>query len=174
MDDGANVILIGMPGVGKSTVGVLLAKQLGYGFIDTDLLIQTGEGRRLQQIIEERGLEGFCDLEADYIGRVSGRRQVIATGGSVVYRPTAMAHLAHLGPVVYLAIDLDRLKARLGNLESRGVVIAPGQRIDDIYARRRPLYQKHADITVDCNGLSPARTVRAIETALPPSVRFIG
>lgn len=165
MPEPNNIILIGMPAVGKSTVGVLLAKQIGYAFIDTDLLIQTGENRYLKQIIEDGGREAFCDIEAMYVKKMFAQRSVIATGGSVVYRRRAMAHLQTLGNIVFLDIGLAHLKKRLGNLGARGVVHPPGQSIDALYAERRPLYQHFAQATVACANLSPQQVVQAVVSA---------
>jgi shikimate kinase len=157
-----NIVLIGMPAAGKSTVGVLLAKRIGYAFIDTDLLIQTGENRRLQHIIHDRGMEAFCDLEAAYVKKVSARRSVIATGGSVIYRSEAMIHLQTIGNIVFLDIDLIHLKKRLDNLDARGVVRPPGQSVDSLYLERRPLYQRFAQHTLTCSDLSPEAVVQAL------------
>ena len=154
-----NIILIGMPAVGKSTLGVLLAKRIGYAFADTDLLIQTGEGTSLKHMIHDRGTEAFCDLEARYVRRLSNRRTVIATGGSVIYRSQAMAHLTRLGTIVFLDIGLNPLARRLKQLDSRGVVRKPGQTIEQLYAERRPLYRKYAHITVDCSHCTPEEAV---------------
>ena len=145
-----NVTLIGMPAVGKSTLGVVLAKRMGYAFTDTDLQIQTGEGESLADIIEKKGTERFCDLEAHYIQQLSTKQTVIATGGSVVYRPGAMAHLRSLGRIVFLDIGLTPLVSRLKEMDARGVVLRPGQTIDQLCAERRPLYQRYAQITIDC------------------------
>ncbi len=162
MNAGDNIVLIGMPGAGKSTIGVLLAKRLGLDFLDTDLLIQNGERRFLQQLILERGVSGFLDLEAGYIGAVDARRTVIATGGSVVYRPEAMQHLDALGTILFLDIDRDALTRRLADLDERGVVRLPGQSIETIYAERRPLYRRYARITIDTTGCTPEQAVQAI------------
>ncbi|MFH1985364.1 MAG: shikimate kinase [Pseudomonadota bacterium] len=163
-----NIVLIGMPAVGKSTVGVLLAKRLGYGFIDTDILIQTGEGETLPSLIAQLGPEGFCDLEADYMEGLDVHAHVIATGGSVVYRARSMRHLSCSGRVVHLDIDLPRLTRRLDDLGSRGVVIAPGQSIEGLYAARTPLYDRWAHLTVDCSSLTPDQTVSEVLKALAP------
>jgi shikimate kinase len=161
-----NVILIGMPAVGKSTLGVVLAKRMGFAFTDTDLLIQTGEGESLSNIIEKTGLEKFCDIEAQYIQKLSTKRTVIATGGSVVYRPGAMAHLNNLGCTVFLDIGLTPLARRLKEMDARGVVRLPGQTIEQLYAQRRPLYQRFAQITVDCTHCTPDAAVRKVLGAL--------
>jgi shikimate kinase len=165
----SNLILIGMPAVGKSTLGVLLAKRVGFAFIDTDLLIQTGEGKSLKRIIQERGSEGFCDLEANYVQRLSTKRTVIATGGSVVYRPQAMAHLAALGTIVFLDIQLAPLSQRLKQLDDRGVIQMPGQSVAQLYTERHPLYRKYARITVDCSHCTPDEALATLVDALQES-----
>lgn len=161
-EDKKNVVLIGMPGVGKSTVGVLLAKQLGYYFLDTDILIQTSEGKTLQQLIKKLGLSGFCDLEEEYILSVSVHSHVIAPGGSVVYGKAAMVHLKPDSVIIHLNLSLDRLQRRLGDLDARGVAISPGRGLADLYAERHPLYLKYADHTVATDGLVPDSVVRRI------------
>jgi shikimate kinase len=153
-----NVILIGMPGVGKSTVGVLLAKRLKYAFVDTDIYIQTREGKSLQELIQLQGTSGFCDLEGDYILSISASASVIATGGSVVYIQPAMKHLRAFGKIVHLDLELNRLQKRLDD----GVVIGPDQKLGDLYAERQPLYAKYADITISTDGLSPDQVVGQI------------
>ncbi|MBI9084973.1 MAG: shikimate kinase [Desulfobacterales bacterium] len=155
-----------MPGVGKSTVGVLLAKRLALAFLDTDILIQTGERRSLQQIITGGGIEKFCDLEAEYMTSLACPGTVIATGGSVVYRNLAMAHLARLGTVVYLRIESAALRQRLDDIDARGVVYAPGQDLSGLYEERAPLYGRYAQITVDCDGLTPDHVVGVIIAAI--------
>ena len=165
-DDKKNVVLIGMPGVGKSTIGVLLAKQLGHSFLDTDILIQAAEGKTLQQLIQEQGISGFCDLEGEYILSVSVNSHVIATGGSVVYGKAAMGHLKADSVVIHLDLSLDRLKKRLDDLDARGVAIAPGRDLSDLYAERHPLYSKYADRTVATDTLTPDTVVRNIMALL--------
>ena len=157
-----NPILIGMPAAGKSTVGVLLAKQLGVSFVDTDILIQTGEGCLLQEIIAENGINGFRAIEENYLLQVLPGCGVVATGGSAVYSQRAMSHLRSLGPVVYLCIGLAALKERLGSLDERGVLRTPGQSIDGLYAERSPLYEKYADITITTDDVTPDRVVTAV------------
>lgn len=161
-----NLILVGMPAVGKSTLGVILAKRLGFAFTDTDLLIQTGEGDSLRNIIDKVGIEEFCDLEAMYVKRLATQKTVIATGGSVVYRESAMAHLHKMGCIVFLDIQLNELTKRLKAIDARGVVHTPGQTIDQIYAERRPLYQRYADMTVACTRCSPEKSVNKVLAAL--------
>ena len=165
MGSNKNVVLIGMPGVGKSTVGVLLAKRLNFSFLDTDIYIQTREGKSLQELIQIYGAEGFCDIEQRCVLSLNVTFHVIAPGGSVVYRPKAMEHLRTNGLIFHLDLELDRLKKRLDDIDARGVVIAPGQRLEDLYAERQPLYSRFADFTTDTNGLTPDQVVgKIIET----------
>jgi shikimate kinase len=166
MPDRDNIILIGMPAAGKSTVGVLLAKQLRMGFMDTDLLIQSGENCYLRDIIAAQGNQGFFAVEERYLRRVTARGYVIATGGSAVYSPAAMNHLGNLGTIVYLHSSLSQLEERLANITDRGVVHAPGETIADLYRQRTPLYERYAEITVACDGLRPDQTVAAVCAAL--------
>lgn len=158
----SNIVLTGMPAVGKSTVGVLLAKRLGMAFVDTDIAIQTAEQKSLQDLIQAHGLEKFCDLEEQHILALYCADTVIATGGSVVYRAGAMRHLAAGGTVVYLEIDPASLEQRLSDIDARGVVYAPGQSLSDLYAERVPLYRKTADLTVRAAGVTPDQLVLRI------------
>ena len=128
-----NIVLIGMPGVGKSTVGVILAKELGYQFIDADLLIQKQEKRLLREIIAQEGVDGFIQIENQVNASIETDRTVIATGGSVVYGREAMEHLKKISTVVYLKLSYQALKKRLGNLKNRGVVLREGQTLRDLY-----------------------------------------
>ena len=144
-----NVILIGMPGVGKSTIGVLLAKKLGYEFVDSDLLIQSREKRLLKDIIAEEGLDGFLEIEADVNASVEIENVVLATGGSAVYKERAMKHLKEIGTVVYLKVSYEELAKRLGDLKERGVALKEGPTLNDICYVRCPIYEKYADIIVD-------------------------
>ncbi len=157
-----NMILIGMPGAGKSTIGVLLAKRLGVSFVDTDILMQTGEGLYLQEIITAHGIAGFRDIEERYLLGVPSHCGVVATGGSAVYSEKAMHHLRSLGPAVYLEIGLQALTERLGNLDERGVLRMPGQTIEMLFDERQPLYEKYADITVSTAGVTPDQVVTAV------------
>lgn len=162
-----NIILIGMPASGKSTAGVLLAKAVGYGFIDTDLLIQNEERALLCDIIAREGTEGFLRVEERVNASLWAERCVIATGGSVVYSERAMAHLKSMGTVVYLRLGLASVEARLKNLFRRGVVMRrAGETVADLYAERVPLYEKYADVVVDCDGSDVERTVRDVAEAL--------
>ena len=147
-----NITLIGMPGVGKSTIGVVLAKVLGYQFLDSDLLIQKQEKRRLSEIIEEEGYRGFQEVENRVNATIDVENTIIATGGSVVYCEEAMEHLKSIGTVVYLKLSLQALSKRLGNLKGRGVLLREGQTLADLYDERTPLYEKYADIVVDEEG----------------------
>lgn len=157
-----NIILIGMPGAGKSTVGVVLAKKLGYAFVDADLVIQSWEGKLLHDIIAERGVEGFWMLEEAVGESIEAERTVIATGGSAVYGENAMAHYKESGTVVYLSLPLKEIRERLGDLTERGVTLREGQDLDGLYAERQPLYEKYADVTVECEGLSIREIVEQI------------
>ena len=143
-----NLILIGMPGAGKSCIGVLLAKALGMSFIDSDIAIQEQKHRTLKQLIDEHGREGFLRIEGEVNAALEPVNCVIATGGSVVFSPEAMEHFNGIGTVVYLAIDCPALAERLGDLDERGVVHEPGQTIEDIYNARAGLYERYADVTV--------------------------
>lgn len=147
-----NITLIGMPGVGKSTIGVVLAKVLGYQFLDSDLLIQKQEKRRLSEIIEEEGYRGFQEVENRVNAAIDVENTIIATGGSVVYCEEAMEHLKSIGTVVYLKLSLQALSKRLGNLKGRGVLLREEQTLADLYDERTPLYEKYADIVVDEEG----------------------
>lgn len=149
-----NVTLIGMPASGKSTIGVLLAKSLGYHFVDTDLLIQRKERRLLSEIIAAEGIEGFNRIENAVNASVEAEDSVIAPGGSVVYGREAMAHLKSIGKVVYLQLPYAEIERRIGDLHKRGVVVRAGQTLSDLYRERVPLYESYADFTVFCEGKS--------------------
>lgn len=147
-----NITLIGMPASGKSTVGVLLAKRLGYQFIDSDLLIQQKEGCLLKDIIAARGMDGFMEVENRVNSEIEGGRAIIAPGGSVIYGREAMEHLSTIGCVVYLKLDYEMLTKRLGNLVDRGVVLKEGMTLKDLYDERTPIYEKYADVIIDESG----------------------
>lgn len=157
-----NITLIGMPASGKSTVGVILAKILGLSFVDTDLVIQQREGALLCDIISERGLEGFLKAEESAVLSISPSNTVIATGGSVVYSEAGMEYLKSLGKVVYLKVEKEDLFKRLHNIKQRGVVLSPGETLDEMYAARSVLYEKYADIVIDETNASVEETVEMI------------
>ncbi|MBS6159682.1 MAG: shikimate kinase [Firmicutes bacterium] len=157
-----NLVLIGMPGVGKSTVGVILAKVLGYEFLDSDLLIQKEEKALLREIIEREGLDGFLDIENRVNGSIEVSNAVIATGGSVVYCQEAMKHLKEIGTIIYLKLDYSILQRRLGNLKGRGVVLREGQTLKGLFDERTPLYEKYADVVVDEKKLNVEQTLQKI------------
>jgi shikimate kinase len=161
-----NIVLIGMPGAGKSTVGVLLAKVMGREFVDTDLLIQSGEKATLSELIERHGLAGFCDIECRYVEAVDVRNAVIATGGSVVYYESAMRHLKENGIAVYLELPLEGLKKRLTDIVGRGVVIEPGETLESLFIKRWQLYEQYADITIYTEGLTHEQVVGQIVNQL--------
>lgn len=144
-----NIILIGMPGSGKSTLGVLLAKAMNYRFLDTDLLIQEMEGRLLCEILSERGTEAFLQIEEDVNASVWTEHTVIAPGGSAIYSERAMKHFLEIGTVVYLRVSLEELSRRLGDLGQRGVVLKKGQTLVELYEERRGLYERYAQLTID-------------------------
>jgi len=147
-----NIVLIGMPGAGKSTVGVILAKSLGMRFIDTDILIQERTGRMLQAILDEDGPDAFGRIEEETVLSLHAEHAVIATGGSVVCSEAAMAHLKAGGMVVYLEISYDEMERRLKNITTRGIVLLPGQSLRGMYDERVPLYERYADLTVASSG----------------------
>ncbi len=144
-----NIVLIGMPGVGKSTIGVILAKELGYQFIDADLLIQQQENLLLKEIIAQKGVDGFIQIENQVNALIEAESTVIATGGSVIYGKEAMKHLKEISTVVYLKLPYNDLEKRLGNLKNRGVVLRDGQTLKDLYEERSVLYEKYADLIVN-------------------------
>ncbi|WP_283170215.1 shikimate kinase [Curtanaerobium respiraculi] len=150
-----NIILIGMPGSGKSTLGVVLAKIIGYDFLDVDILMQNQCGTTLPKLIEEKGAEGFIEVEGDVAHGIEAERTVISPGGSIVYSDAAMRHLAEIGTIVYLRISLEELEIRLGGLHERGVVMREGMgELMDIYRERLPLYERYAEVTLDVDGLT--------------------
>ncbi len=163
MDD---LTLIGMPGSGKSSVGVVLAKTMGYGFLDADLLIQSQQGALLQTLLDTHGLERFLDMEEQAILSISCRRTVIAPGGSCVLRQGAMEHLKALGPVLYLRVSYPALERRITDLATRGIAFAPGQSLRDVYDQREPLYRRWADAVVDVDDAQDlAATLAAVQAA---------
>lgn len=157
-----NIVLIGMPGCGKSTVGVLLAKALGFDFIDTDVFIQAREEKKLQEIIDECGVDAFLALEQDAILDLQCMRSVVATGGSVVYGEKAMEHLRRTGLTVYIRLPYEEIEKRLSNLATRGVTLREGQTLYDLYCERVPLYEANADLVYDAYGMDIETTVASI------------
>lgn len=161
-----NIVLIGMPSSGKSTIGVVLAKSLGYRFIDSDLVIQERTGLLLSEIIDGQGLDAFIQIENEANASLDCHKSVIATGGSVVYGREAMEHLKSIGTVVYIEHSLEELIERIGDLTKRGVAIKTGQTFKDLYEERVPLYEKYADITISAKNLSIRETVGLMKEAL--------
>lgn len=163
-----NVVLVGMPGAGKSTVGVVLAKVLGYEFIDSDIVIQKREKRLLSEIIKQQGLEGFIAIEGDVNEHISVENTVIATGGSAIYSERAMEHFRQTSQIVYIKLSYDTLVTRLGDLRKRGVVLRKGQTLKDLYEERHPLYEKYADIIMDGEN----RTVEELMIAIKEKLKL--
>lgn len=161
-----NIILIGMPGAGKSTVGVVLAKNMGYSFVDSDLLIQQQEGKLLHEIMKERGRDGFQKVENRVNASIHASRSVIATGGSVVYGQEAMLHLKEIGTIVYLSLPVEELIGRLGDLNERGVSMREGQTLEELFCERTPLYETYADVTIDCHSRQIREIVQIIKREL--------
>jgi len=152
--DKSNIVLVGMPGSGKSTVGIILAKLTSRDFVDTDVLIQISEGRFLQDIVDTRGYMALREIEEKILLSLTCRNYVIATGGSAVYSQEAMQHLKSDGIVVFFSVDLATLRSRINDFDTRGLARRPDQSFADLYEERLPLYEKYADITVDCQDLS--------------------
>lgn len=161
-----NIVLVGMPGAGKSTVGVVLAKRLGYRFVDSDLVIQDRYNKLLHELIEEHGVDGFLQIENEVNASLEYSKSVIATGGSAIYGKEAMAHLKEIGTVVYLKLPFEEIAHRLGDLNARGVTLRPGQDLKALYEERTPLYEKYADIIVDCHELQLREVVVGIAEQL--------
>ncbi len=162
-----NIILVGMPSCGKSTLGRMLAKELHYDFLDTDEVIIRLNGCPLRDILDAQGVDGFIRVEEEAVCTVQAQNSVIATGGSVVYSEKAMAHLKAQGKVVYLNLSFEEMERRLGDLHARGVAIAPGSTLQDLYDERTPLYEKYADITVNIvNGNSVRQSLQNLLSQL--------
>ena len=158
-----NILMIGMPASGKSTIGVLLAKRLGYSFVDVDLVIQEKTGKLLKEIIAEEGDDGFLRVEEQANLDLDVEKSVIAPGGSVIARQASMEHLRRQGPVVYLRLPLEELKMRLGDIATRGIALEAGQTLENLYTVRTPIYEAYADLIVDCGGNHPiAQTAQQV------------
>lgn len=161
-----NIILIGMPGAGKSTIGVILAKVLGMNFVDSDLLIQKQEGKLLNEIIETVGLDAYLSIENRINKEIEMENTVIATGGSVVYCPEAMEHLRGIGTVVYIRLSYETINDRLGNMRKRGVVFRKGQSLRSLYEERCPLYEKYAHRVIEGEGLEIEQVMEVILSSI--------
>lgn len=161
-----NITLIGMPGVGKSTIGVILAKIIGYEFVDSDIVIQKQEGRLLREIIADVGSDGFLEIENRVHAEMNVCHSVISPGGSICYCTQGIEHLRDISTIVYLKLDYPDLERRLGNLTARGVVLKDGQTLLDLYKERTPLYEKYAHLVVDETNLSVEETLDAVLHAL--------
>ena len=157
-----NIVLIGMPAVGKSTIGVLLAKSLLLSFTDTDLLIQKKYKKSLCDIINTNGTEAFLNIEEDIILNTDFENAVVATGGSAVFGEKAMSKMKENGIIVYLSLPMNEIKKRIGDIKSRGVVLTNGTTVDDIFKERKPLYEKYADIRINCDNLTAEECVEKI------------
>jgi shikimate kinase len=149
----SNITLIGMPGAGKSTVGIILAKNLGLGFIDTDVLIQINQQKTLQQIVDETGHLNLRAIEEKEILKLNINNHVIATGGSAAYSEKAMAHLSGISKIIFLEASIDQIKKRIHNFGTRGIAKNKGQSLEDLFKERQVIYKKYAEITIDCNEL---------------------
>lgn len=154
-----NITMIGMPSSGKSTVGVLLAKRLGFSFVDVDIVIQEKEGRLLKEIIADEGMDGFLKAEETINAGLDVKMSVIAPGGSVIYGEKAMKHLKEISEVVYLKMSYEEMEKRIGNVVDRGVALKPGFMLRDLYNERVPYYERYADIVIDEEGKTPGQTV---------------
>ncbi len=161
-----NIIFIGMPASGKSTVGVVVAKRLGYDFIDSDLLIQKQEGRLLRAIIEEKGIEGFLEIEDRVNAELEAENAVISPGGSVVYCENAMKHFKEIGTIVYLETSYETIKKRIGDTTKRGVVLKDGQTLKSLYEERKVLFEKYADIIISEDSLTLDETIGKVVKSL--------
>ena len=165
-----NITLIGMPSAGKSTIGVLLAKRLGYSFIDPDILIQETEGRLLKDIIAQEGMDGFLAVENRVNAGIKASRSVIAPGGSVIYGREAMEHLKEISTVVYLKMSYEELERRVGNVVDRGVALKEGMTLRDLYEERTAYYERYADLTIDEEGMTPGQTVDLLRAMMEKGV----
>lgn len=166
-----NITLIGMPSSGKSTIGVLLAKRLGYSFVDVDIVIQEKEGRLLKEIIAQEGLDGFLEVENRINAQIEANRSVIAPGGSVIYGEEAMEHYKEISQIVYLKLSYEEVERRIGNVVDRGVALKKGMTLRDLYNERIPYYEKYADITIDETGQTPGETVDRLRAMIEAQMK---
>ncbi len=166
----SNIVLIGMPGCGKSTVGVVLAKNLGYRFMDVDLVIQETEGKLLSEILDEEGFAGFVAAEERACLSIVTDKTVIATGGSAVYGEEGMMHLSDIGTVIYIRLGFDEIEHRLGDLHKRGVAMKQGMTLKDLYEERTPLYERYANLVIDGEGKLLREIVTEIVTNLNENI----
>ncbi|WP_113672893.1 shikimate kinase [Vallitalea guaymasensis] len=162
-----NMVLIGMPGAGKSTIGVVLAKTLGFTFIDSDLVIQKRENRLLQEIIDDIGMERFLDVEKEAVLSIDVSKSIIATGGSVIFRHETMEHLKKLGDIIYLKVSYEEIERRVNNITTRGIAMAKGHTLKDVYDQRVELYEKYANIVIDCDDKNLEEIVKDIKDSIP-------
>lgn len=165
------IILIGLPGAGKSTIGVILAKSLGMNFIDTDIVMQERTGRLLQELIDDEGIDAFLAIEEDTALSLDADNTVIATGGSVVLSDRAMKHLKSKSNIIYLIISFEEMVRRLGNITTRGIVLFPGQSLSEMYDQRIPLYEEYADIRIGCSDGDFERILEAVVCEIRESMR---
>ncbi|WP_273327401.1 shikimate kinase [Vallitalea guaymasensis] len=162
-----NMVLIGMPGAGKSTIGVVLAKTLGFTFIDSDLVIQKRENRLLQEIIDDIGMEKFLDIEKEAVLSIDVSKSIIATGGSVIFRHETMEHLKELGDIIYLKVSYEEIERRVNNITTRGIAMAKGHTLKDVYDQRVELYEKYANKVIECDDKSLEEIVKDIKDSIP-------
>ena len=166
-----NITMIGMPSSGKSTIGVLLAKRLGYSFVDVDIVIQEKTGKLLKEIISEEGMDGFLQVENRINGELDVTKSVIAPGGSVIYGKEAMEHLKEISEVVYLKMSYEEMEKRIGNVVDRGVALKPGFTLRDLYNERVPYYERYADIVIDEADMTPGETVDQLRELIEEKLR---
>lgn len=158
----SNIALIGMPGAGKSTIGIILAKNMGLGFIDTDVLIQINQQKTLQEILDEKGYLNLRAVEEAEVLKININNHVIATGGSVVYSEKAMAHLIDISKIIFLDASFQQIKNRISNYKTRGIAKSANQTFKELYEERQIMYKKYAEITIDCNMLDQDRLAAQI------------